>query len=165
MGTGKSSAGKRLAEALGREFVEMDSLIEQKEGMAINRIFSDKGESYFRDAEAKTVMVLAGRHDLIISAGGGVVLNHKNIDIFRKNSILICLDADPGEILKRVSKEAHRPLLNVADPLTEIKKLLNYRKPYYDKIRIHINTNGKNIEDVVSEIEDIVNGKDKGFSR
>lgn len=161
MGTGKTRVAQQLAKDLGREFVEMDSIIENREGITINEIFATKGESYFRKVESEVVKELAERGVLVISAGGGVVLNSDNIEKLQENGILICLDAEPEEILRRVGKEKRRPLLNVDDPLRKIKELLSFRKPYYDKIKIHIDTTGKSIEDVVKEVYE----KGKGFFR
>ena len=158
MGTGKTSIAQQLAKDLGLEFVEMDSIIEDREGITINQIFATKGEPYFRKVESEVAHELANKEGLVISAGGGVVLNSQNIDTLQKNGILICLDAEPEEILKRVSKEIHRPLLNVEDPfpLEKIKELLNFRKPYYGRIAIHVDTTGKDIEEVVGKVKELV---------
>lgn len=155
MGTGKTSIARKLAEDLGMKFVETDSVIEEREGITINEIFRTKGEPYFRKLESDVIEELASGEGLVISAGGGVVLNNQNIDVLEKNGILICLDAEPEEILRRVAHEKHRPLLNVKDPfpLEKIKELLNFRKPYYDKISVHVDTNRKNIEELVREIK------------
>lgn len=151
MGTGKTSVAKRLADELGMQFIEMDTVIEEMEGMSINEIFAKKGEPYFRKLESDVVKELGSKNGLVISAGGGVVLNPDNIKELEKGSILICLNATPQEIYKRVGNEIHRPLLNVEDPLKKIKELLDHRRPYYDKISIQIDTTGKSIEEVVKE--------------
>ena len=157
MGTGKTSIAKKIAEKLDREFIEMDSLIEEREQMSINEIFKIKGESYFRSIENAIVKELTKKNNLVISTGGGIVLNPDNIDSLEQNGLLICLDADPEEIYRRVSREQHRPLLEVSDPLKKIRELLDFRKPYYDKVFVHINTNGKSIDAIVKDIEKLVN--------
>lgn len=151
MGTGKTSVAKKLAEDLGMRFVEMDSVISEREEMSINSIFSKKGEPYFRKVEGDIVKELSNKKGMVISAGGGVVLNPINISELQKNGILICLNAAPEEIFRRIKNEKHRPLLNVEDPLKKIKELLDYRKPYYNKIPVQIDTTGKNIDEVVKE--------------
>ena len=157
MGTGKTSIARQLAEDLSMKFVETDSVIEEREGIIINEIFRTKGEPYFRKLESDVIEELASGQGLVISAGGGVVLNNQNINTLKENGILICLDAEPEETLRRVAHEKHRPLLNVKNPLQKIKELLNFRKPYYDKISVHVDTNKKTIEEIVREIKIFIN--------
>lgn len=156
MGTGKTSVAKTLAESLKMHFVEMDSVIEEKQGMNINEIFAKKGEPYFRKAESEVVRELCSKDGLVISGGGGVVLNPDNIKELEKNGILICLFAVPEEIYNRVKDEGHRPLLNVEEPLKKIRDLLDYRRPYYNRIPIQIDTTGKTILEVVNKIKKII---------
>lgn len=156
MGTGKTSIAKKIAVDFGMQFIEMDSIIEEREGITINEIFSTKGEPYFRMIEASVVKELSDKKGLVISAGGGVVLNPDNISELQKNGILICLNATPEEIYNRIKDQTHRPLLKVKDPLVRIKELLEYRKPYYDKIALQIDTTGKDIEEVVNEVKDFI---------
>lgn len=156
MGTGKTAIGKKLAVDLNMQFVEVDSIIEGKEGVTINEIFSVKGEPFFRKVEADVVKELSKKKGLVISAGGGVVLNPDNIREMQRNGILICLNAAPEEIYKRIKGEGQRPLLNVKDPLKKIKELLDYRKPYYNRINLQIDTTGKSVEEVVKEVKEQV---------
>lgn len=156
MGTGKSSVGKKLAEDLKMKFVEMDSVIEEKENRSISNIFSKKGEKYFRKLERNLVKKISKEKGLVVSTGGGVVLNPDNVKDFKKNGILVCFNASPKEIYKRITKTKRRPLLNVDNPLRKIKDLLDYRRPYYDKIKIQINTTGKDIKKIVCEIEGLI---------
>ncbi|MCA1809296.1 MAG: shikimate kinase, partial [Kiritimatiellia bacterium] len=79
MGTGKSSTGRCLATALMRKFVDMDALIEQREGCPINRIFRERGEASFRELERGLVAELCARRGLVIAAGGGVALDQDNL--------------------------------------------------------------------------------------
>jgi shikimate kinase len=157
MGTGKSSVAKIVAKKLNFQFIEMDNLIEEKEGITINKIFQDKGEEYFRTLERKLTQEISPKQDQVISTGGGIVLNEKNILDFRKNGILFSLLAKPEVILERVKKETHRPLLKTKDPLKTIKKMLNYRKPFYKKADYQIDTSDLTIKEVSEEIIKIVN--------
>jgi shikimate kinase len=159
MGTGKTSIAKVLADRLGMKFVEMDSVIEKNEGVKISEIFAKQGESYFRKLERDLVKELAGQNGLVVSTGGGVVLDYENVKDFESNGISVCLTAEPEEIFKRIKNEKHRPLLLVPDPLVKIKELLEFRKPYYEKIKLQIDTSGKSIETVVEEIEKVINPK------
>lgn len=160
MGTGKTVIAKKLARQLKMRYLEVDSIIEQRQGMNINDIFRTRGEAYFRDVETEVVKELAEQEGLVVSTGGGVVLREENIQALGQSGVLICLTASPDEIYRRVNRETHRPLLSVADPMTEIKRLLKKREPFYNKIRRRVNTDGKNIDQVAAEIEKIIYEED-----
>lgn len=140
MGTGKSAVGARLAAELGRELVEMDAVIEAREGRSIPEIFRDSGEPYFRTAERALVRDLSARRHLVVSTGGGVVLDPANIADFQSSGVVICLEADPDVILRRVAGDDHRPLLRAPDPARRIRDLLAARAPLYAAIPDRIDT-------------------------
>ena len=152
MGTGKSVVGKRLARELGAKFVNTDDLIEEREGLTINDIFARSGEPYFREVEAAVVREVAGRQGSVISTGGGVVLNEENLAALRAGGVLFCLNATPEEIYARTRRHAHRPLLQVPDPVAKIRELLAARAPLYAKADHQIDTNGKTAGVVAKEI-------------
>lgn len=140
MGTGKSAAGARLATRLGRELVEMDAVIESRERRSIPAIFRDSGERYFRSVERALVRELSARRNLVVSTGGGVVLDPANIADFQSTGVVICLEADPEVILRRVAGDDHRPLLQDPDPGRRIRELLAARAPLYAAIPDRIDT-------------------------
>ncbi len=154
MGTGKTAVGQVLAKRLKKKFVEMDSLIEQKAGKPISDIFREQGEIAFRELEIAATKELAGQKNLVIACGGGVVLNKINIDRLKTEAIIVHLTASPGVILKRVRQNpGERPLLAVPDPATEVRKLMKFRQPFYDRAAdITINTSSLNIEAVAEDI-------------
>jgi shikimate kinase len=132
MGTGKTVVGKILAGKLGKDFIELDALIESRAGKSIPDIFRDKGEICFRDLEIEAVREIAGRENAVIACGGGVVLNTINIDRLGRECVIVCLEASPAVILKRTSgADSNRPLLDVADRLRRVKELLRFRRPLY----------------------------------
>ncbi len=152
MGTGKSAVAGLLGERLDCPIVEMDDLIEEREGMTIRRIFSEKGEAYFRRCERELVKDLSRKGGKIIATGGGVVLNPDNIRDFEKTGMVLCLTARPEVILSRVAKETHRPLLEVENRLDKIRELLSTRRQFYDRIEDRIDTSDLSIEEVVENI-------------
>jgi len=152
MGTGKSVVGKELAKKLKMEFVEMDKEIEHQERMKIKDIFEKFGEKYFRDKETELVKKISDKEGIVISTGGGVVLRKENMEALRKKGIIVCLWASPENILKRIKETNERPLLNVADPLKKIKKMLAQRQKYYEKADISIHTDGYSPLQIVKEI-------------
>ena len=137
-GTGKTTVGKILAQRLGKEFIDADEYLEQKEGKTIKEIFERGGEKLFREIEAQVIAELCLLNDRIIATGGGVILREENVKRLKKNGIVILLDADVATIYKRISGDAQtqvrRPNLTNLDRCQEIEYLLAYRRPLYDKI-------------------------------
>lgn len=154
MGTGKTAVGKALAERLDKEFVELDSLIEQKAGKTIPEIFNQDGEVTFRELEIEVTREVAERKNTVIACGGGVVLNEINIERLRKECIIVYLTASPRVILKRtLSNENERPLLEVSNKAQRIQELLRFRKPFYERAAdIKIDTSKLDISSAVEQI-------------
>ncbi len=154
MGVGKTAVGKVLAEKLRRSFVELDSLIEQKARKSIPDIFQQDGEVAFRELEIEVTKEVSKDRNLVIACGGGLVLNKINIDRLRQQSRIVYLTASPRVILKRVSGEAgERPLLSVPDKVSEIRGLLGFRRPFYERAAdIIINTSKLDIDSIAEQI-------------
>ena len=152
MGTGKTAVARLIAQNLNRQFINTDAMIEKKSRMSINDIFKKKGESYFRGLERKIIAGLSKKHDAVIDAGGGIVINESNVKDLKANGVIFCLNATPEIVLRRTGKYTHRPLLNVIDPLAEIKKLMKKRKSYYKRADYQIDTSGKSVDEVSREI-------------
>ncbi len=154
MGTGKTAVGKALARKLNRQFVELDSLIEQKAGKTIPEIFQQDGEIAFRELEIETTKEVSRNKNLVIACGGGVVLNKINIDRLRKEAIIVYLTASPKVIIKRTSTgKNERPLLNVPNRASEIREFLKFRKPFYKRAAdIKIDTSKLDIDAVAEQI-------------
>ena len=159
MGTGKTTIAALLAEKLQAGYVDLDEAIEEKEGMRIIDIFSQKGEPYFRKVEKNIVAEISLNEGKIIACGGGVVLDDENVRNLKKSGFMICLEATPEVILKRTKNYKHRPLLNVADPESKIEELLKKRRPYYAKADYTVDTSGLSAQEVVAEILSWLEGK------
>jgi len=159
MAVGKSTVGKKLAHKLNYEFVDLDSLIVQDVGLTIPEIFSKFGEKYFRTCESEMVKKVCNRKKQVVATGGGVVINSDNIKLMKKSGLLICLEAQPENILSRVELEGERPLLECQSPLEKIKDLLMERDLYYQEADFFIDTSCREIPEVVSEIIKILNNK------
>lgn len=140
MGTGKSATGKIVARRLEREFIDMDALIEVRAGKSISRIFREDGEPAFRQMERQLVIELAGQRNLVVAAGGGVVLNADNIRDFETSGVLICLTASPEVILQRLRGDDRRPLLEHGDKAQRIRQILEQRQFLYEALPYHVDT-------------------------
>ena len=154
MGTGKTVVGKVLAERLGKEFLELDALIEQKAGKTIPEIFQQEGEVAFRELEIEAAEEVSRRKNVVIACGGGIVLNKINIDRLKKESLIVYLTALPRVILKRTaSDENERPLLKADNRALAVNELLRFRKPFYERAAgITIDTSKLDIDSVVGQI-------------
>ncbi len=152
MGTGKTTAGRILARRLGYAFADVDEEIEREQGVSIPRIFSEMGEAYFRTLEREKINELSGRPGLVISAGGGAVIDERNIEAMRAGGVIVCLTAAPDAIVKRVGNSANRPLLNVPDPMSRIVELMGARERFYSKADFTIDTTAMTPRDVAEEI-------------
>lgn len=152
MGTGKTTVGQALAKRLRRAFVDMDSELEARAGKSISRIFAEEGEKAFRRRERELVVECSCRTNLVVAAGGGVVLNPDNIRDFTATGYVVCLKATPDEILRRVSGSQDRPLLEEGAKAERIRTLLEARQPLYDALPYQVETTGKSVEEIVAEI-------------
>lgn len=156
MGTGKTTVGKALAARLQRDFVDMDVELEARVGKAIPRIFAEDGEQAFRRLERALVVELSARSNLVIATGGGIVLNPDNICDFSATGCVICLNAAPDEILRRVAASDHRPLLEQGSKEKRIRDLFRQRRRFYDAIAIQVDTSGKNVDEIIARIQEVI---------
>ena len=156
MGTGKTTIGKELSKILNMRLVDIDAEIEKARKMKINDIFRIYGEPYFRDIETDMIEKLSREKNIIISTGGGAVLRDENMEILKENGIVFCLNASAETILERTSISEDRPLLKVENPGEKISEMLSFRRPFYEKAGVMIETDGKTPLEVVEEIMEII---------
>lgn len=159
MGTGKSSVGRLLAKERSWNFVDLDELIELKEQRRIVDIFAKDGEAYFRKIEKNILKQVSAQKKFVVACGGGVVLDKGNVRLMKKTGTMICLSATPREILRRVSSNNGRPLLNVDKPQKRIELLLKMRAPYYMQADEVIDTSLLSVKQVVKKISKILAGR------
>ena len=156
MGAGKTTIGRALAKKLQMRLVDIDEEIEKEQKMSINDIFSRHGEPHFRDIETAMIRELSRDKNVIISTGGGAVLRDENMEALKENGIIFCLNATAETILERTGRNQDRPLLKVENPKEKINELLAYRRPFYERAGIMIETDDKTPLEVVQEIMEIV---------
>ncbi|MCI8526209.1 MAG: shikimate kinase [Oscillospiraceae bacterium] len=109
MGCGKSTCGRCLSERLGRELVDTDAVIVRQAGKSISDIFAQEGEAAFRDLETAVCRELAGRDELVVAAGGGLVLRRENVELLKRRGVVVFLNRPAAEIFDSTSM-AGRPL-------------------------------------------------------
>jgi shikimate kinase len=152
MGTGKTSAGRLVAEQLHFDFLDTDELIQTRTGRSIPDIFSKNGELAFRALERDVVADLAGRTKTVISTGGGLPANPENLAALKTHALVVCLWASPERIWERVRNQSHRPLLQDPDPQRKIRELLELRAPFYRQADVLINTDLRSAREVAQQI-------------
>jgi shikimate dehydrogenase len=145
MGTGKTSTGKIIAKKLQMNFIDIDQEIEKMAGIKIPSIFEKFGETRFRELEIEAIKLHSQKDGVVLSCGGGTVLNFLNMLRLKETSQMFLLIASPKEILKRLRNEKNRPLLALEEEEKErrIIEILEERKSFYDATgAIKIETDG-----------------------
>jgi len=144
-GSGKSSIGRKLAEKMKKQFVDLDKRIVKDACMSISDIFAHGGEAEFRKAEAKAAEVVSKEQRQVIASGGGIVKSDKSIELLRQNGIIVFVDRPLSEL--EIGKG--RPLSKSID---DVKRLYEERMPLYKKYADIEICNDKTEEDAVLKI-------------
>jgi shikimate kinase len=156
-GCGKSTVGQALAERLGWPFVDTDTLIQQRTGMTIREIFTDRAEEGFRDVEAKVIAEVARLGHHVISTGGGAVLRAENVEALRDSGKLVYLTAPPEILWKRIFDDVHRHetrlQMSPDTGLQQVRQAFMDRDPIYTGASdCIVSTADRSIEDIVRRI-------------
>ncbi|MBI5644130.1 MAG: shikimate kinase, partial [Deltaproteobacteria bacterium] len=134
----------------------LDDLIEKEAGMQVKDIFKTYGEPHFRQMEKDIIMKLHGGAygtGIILSTGGGAVVDSANREILKSFGKVICLKASVDEILHRVGGRGDRPLLSAPDKREAAGRLLKSREEAYRDCDFTIDTTSLSIEDVLAAIK------------
>jgi shikimate kinase / 3-dehydroquinate synthase len=153
MGTGKTTIGRLLADRLDRRFVDMDVLLESHFGKPISTVFAAEGESVFRDAERALCAQLAQEQGLVISTGGGALVDPANQTTLGQTGVLLCLTATVDEILTRIEAAEDRPLLGERSARRQrITTLLHTRRDAYGTISHQVDTTSRTPEAIIEQV-------------
>jgi shikimate kinase len=140
MGAGKSSIGRRLAQALMLPFVDADTEIETAAGVTIEEIFARDGEAAFRIGERRVITRLLDNPTQILATGGGAFMDPETRALIRSRAISIWLRAELDVLLARVARRSNRPLLKTGDPRAVLAHLIEERYPIYAEADITVDT-------------------------
>jgi shikimate kinase len=183
MASGKTTVGLALAEALHKDFFDLDLEIESRLGKSIAEIFQQEGGAFFREIEKTVLFELSRKENAVIALGGGTLLDEDNLQVVTEKGISICLMTTPEEIWKRIADSEKRRLIAGPDirgrVLTSdsqihrrIEALISIRKPSYDQSDIMIDSTHKTISQIVQEIliflescqfEKLIQGPDSSY--
>ncbi len=144
-GSGKSAVGKVLARQLKRPFIDMDACIEGLAGKSIPAIFAEDGEPAFRKLEADLCCQLAGESSLVISCGGGALVDPRNRTVMEASGQVIFLDCSQEVLLRRTKKANDRPLLS-GDKEAQLLSLLDKRREVYASFPNRVDASSDNPE-------------------
>jgi shikimate kinase len=139
MGSGMSTVGPLLAAALGHEFIDLDAVIEAKEGESIPVIFRRRGETDFRSLERRELLLLSSRSGIVVATGGGALTDPGSMAIVHESGMLVYLEVSLETLLARLRGKSGRPMIAADDgsPLDDVHlrdrvaSLLREREPAY----------------------------------
>lgn len=140
MGSGKSTIGRRLANLLGRTFIDADDAIEEAADMSVGDIFEEFGEPYFRDGERRVIARLLEEEHGVIATGGGAFCNQETRRLLLDKALTIWLDCDLETLVERTGRRNHRPLLRNGDRSEILQRLHAERSPFYSQASIRVKT-------------------------
>ncbi|MGB1799267.1 MAG: shikimate kinase AroK [Gammaproteobacteria bacterium] len=157
MGAGKTTIGRQLAKRLSKGFYDSDYEIERHTGVDIPLIFEIEGEKGFRKRESQVLEELVSNKNIVLSTGGGAVLDEGNRKLLSNNGIIIYLKSTAEKLYKRVANDKRRPLLQTDDRLNKIKSILKEREPIYLSLANEvIETQEQSIKQITQKIVDFI---------
>lgn len=133
-GAGKTTVGRALAHTLGWGFVDTDTLVEKTAGMTIASLVEKYGWKYFRELEKGALEQACSMENVVVSTGGGIVLNPENRILLHSSGFVVWLSAEAEVLVSRIgSREgwSSRPSLTGASPAEEMAQVLAQREPLY----------------------------------
>lgn len=157
-GSGKTTIAKLLSRRLERESIDIDKLIRQKLNLTVPEIVSKYGWEFFRKKESEITREISALNNIIISTGGGVILNPLNIKSLKENGVVVYLSAAPEILFERIGIDKNRPaLLDKKNPLEELKEIFKQRKNLYESAADYkIDTDGLNLKQITEKIISII---------
>ena len=157
--TGKTKVGQKVAWKLGWKFIDIDEEIVRSYGKPIAEIFAQDGEEQFRELESKVLERVCQESNTVIATGGGAVMSAANRGMMMESGVVICLEAKPATIYRRLLKDAEnpsnqepRPLLAGPEPLRRIEWLKGFRQPYYVLADWTVHTDNLTVEEVADQV-------------
>lgn len=164
MAAGKSTIAPILANTLGWKYFDLDKEIEKKAGQKIIELFKEKGETHFRKIESEILREISSEDNLIISLGGGTLLNPANLEFIRKAGKLVYLKSSVNSIFQRLKHKRDRPALFINDEfpddenlMKKIEEMMKERKHIYESAEIIIDTDNLKVGQSVDMIAKLIN--------
>ncbi len=159
-GAGKSAAGRAVAEALGRGFLDFDDEIERRAGISIPALFAERGEGAFRQLEKDITTECKEQAGMILAPGAGWITGIGLLEILRPPAQVIYLKVRPETAVRRMGEaRIVRPLLSRGgNPATTLDRMLKEREPMYLKADVSVNTEMYDLQRLISRLKDVITG-------
>jgi shikimate kinase len=164
MGSGKSSVGRELARRIGAEFVDVDSWIENKASCPIRVLFEREGEPAFREREKSALKEILSEKGRVVATGGGAFLDEGNRKLLKEYGPVVYLEVEADTVLRRLEKDARRPLLHCDDREAVVRDLLDRRIPGYRQADHAVSTEGRTVEEIAERIAELIKTREGGCS-
>jgi shikimate kinase len=152
MGAGKTTVGRRLANRLGRRFIDSDEEVEKAAGMSIEDIFKLHGESDFRAGEVKVIARLLKESAIVLGTGGGAFINPDTRALVKASAVSVWIKADFDLLFARVSRRSNRPLLKTQNPRDTLRSLMEARYPVYAEADVTVISRDVPQDQVANEV-------------
>ena len=154
MGSGKTTIGKLVSKRLKLDFIDIDDFIVKKFDMKVTKIFSSKGEKFFRSVEEKITLEILKKENIVASLGGGAFINKKIRNEVLDKHESFWLNLNYKELLKRLKNSKKRPIINNSST-TELISLIKKRSTIYSKAKYKIDCDGLTKYEIVGKILNI----------
>jgi shikimate kinase len=164
-GSGKSTVGKLVAEALGADVIDIDSLLVREMGMPVSQIFGMVGEARFRQMEREAVSTAQAREPCVIVPGGGWAAQAGQLEAAKPLSLVIYLKCSAATATKRSEQGEARPLLAGVDPAQRMRTLLEEREPFYTQANHQVDAEYGQPEAVAAEVMELARKHGGWFAR
>jgi len=169
-GTGKSEVGRVIAQLQGWDFLDTDEEVVLVTGKSIAYIFEEDGEAYFRHLEREAVARACATSGVVVSTGGGAIVDPDNYRAMASSGVVVCLEATPETINSRLKQPTGdgeaaeaRPMLGAPDPIQLIRELKTERQSYYDLAEYTVDTDGLTVQEVAREVIELWQQRSTGF--
>ena len=152
-GAGKSSLGRRLAEARGVPFVELDQEVEQASRMALRDIFELHGQEAFRRLEREALRRVLARGQAVIATGGGLVTEPATLELLLASCLTVWVRTSPEEHMRRVVEQGdERPMADNQRAMDDLRAILASREPLYRQADLVLDTSGRALDASLAEL-------------
>jgi len=151
-GSGKTTVGRLVAERLQTGLVDIDSILNRKEGKPIAMIFAEQGEPAFREMERKEVAAALANQPAVLAPGGGWAAQPGALEAAKPAAYIIYLKTRPETAAARAAPSGTRPMLMGEDPEAQMKVLIKDREPFYMKADAKVETDKKTPEQIAAEV-------------